>query len=104
MRERKLILDTLQELNETLEKEGVRLEGIFGSHARGEADDFSDIDILYSTDPLRFFPENGFKKAIFLQDLKSRMEALFHRPVDLIPRKGTSGILDENIRREFQSV
>lgn len=104
MMERKVILHTLQKLNETLEKEGVRLEGIFGSHARDEADEFSDIDILYSTDPLRFFPENGFKKAIFLQDLKARMEALFHRPVDLIPRKGASGMLDENIRREFQGV
>ena len=104
MMERKVILDRLQELNETLEKEGVKLEGIFGSYARDEADEFSDIDILYSTDPLRFFPENGFKKAIFLQDLKSRLESLFHRPVDLIPRQGASATLNETIRQEFQSV
>ena len=104
MMERKQILETLQEMNEHLEKEGIRLEGIFGSYARDEAGDFSDIDILYSMDSSRFFPGDGFKKAIYLQDLKHRLEALFHRSVDLIPQKGASVALAESIRREFQSA
>ncbi len=104
MIERNRILSALRELNKSLEKDGMKLEGIFGSYARDEAEDFSDIDILYSTDPTRFFPENGFDKAIFLQNLKLRLEALFGRPVDLIPKNERQTALYENIRREFQSV
>ncbi len=98
------ILAILRDINETLANDGIKLEGVFGSYVRGEAEDFSDIDILYSTDPVRFFPDDGFAKAIYLQNLKKRLEGIFRRPVDLIPKKQEQSAFYVNIRQEFRSV
>lgn len=45
----------LQSIIPILEQNGVKFAGLFGSHARGEAREDSDIDILI-----------GFKKAVGL--------------------------------------
>lgn len=45
------LFDQLKELNRIYEKEGFRILGVFGSMARGEAGNNSDLDLLYCLEP-----------------------------------------------------
>jgi predicted nucleotidyltransferase len=87
------ILKKLEENRETIRGFGVRRLGIFGSYARGEQKETSDMDFLVEFEHATF--DNYF-------DLKFFLENLFGRPVDLVisdvlkPRIRTS-ILEEAI-------
>ncbi len=59
------------------EKYGIKEIGIFGSYARGEAKDNSDIDILVEF-------EKGKKTFDNYMELKFFLEDLFNRKVDLV--------------------
>jgi predicted nucleotidyltransferase len=69
------ILTKLEENRETIRGFGVRRLGIFGSYARGDQTEVSDMDFLVE-----------FEKKTFdnYMDLKFFLEALFGRPVDLV--------------------
>ena len=70
------ILDTLNTEMETMKSRfGVRTIGLFGSHARGEADRTSDIDILVE------FDEPTFDRYM---DLKFFLEDLLGAEVDVV--------------------
>ena len=69
------ILKKLEENRETIRGFGVRRLGIFGSYARGEQSEASDMDFLVE-----------FEKKTFdnYMDLKSFLESLFGCNVDLV--------------------
>jgi len=69
------ILHKLEENRETIRGFGVRRLGIFGSYARGEQTEASDMDFLVE-----------FEKKTFdnYMDLKFFLEGLFGRSVDLV--------------------
>jgi hypothetical protein len=69
------ILKKLEENRETIRGFGVRRLGIFGSYARDEQKETSDMDFLVEFDEATF--DNYF-------DLKFFLEDLFGRPVDLV--------------------
>ena len=87
------ILKKLEENRETIRRFGVRRLGIFGSYARGEQGEASDMDFLVEFENATF--DNYF-------DLKFFLEDLFGRPVDLVfsdtirPRI-RSAILEETV-------
>ena len=93
---RDAILKRLEENRETIRGFGVCRLGIFGSHARGEAQEASDLDFLVEFERATF--DNYF-------DLKFFLEDLFGRSVDLViadtikPRI-RSTILEETIYAE----
>jgi predicted nucleotidyltransferase len=60
---------------EIADRFGVQRIGLFGSHARGEASDQSDVDILVEMDHPRFDS---------YMDLKFYLEEHLGRPVDLV--------------------
>ncbi len=72
---RESILRKLEENRETIRGFGVRRLGIFGSYARGEQTEASDMDFLVE-----------FEKKTFdnYMDLKFFLEGLFGRRVDLV--------------------
>jgi uncharacterized protein len=72
---REEILNKLEEKREAIRGFGVRRLGIFGSYARDEQTQASDIDFLVAFDDATF--DNYF-------DLKFFLEDLFGRPVDLV--------------------
>lgn len=45
----KIILNKLKDINPSIEKDGIKLLGLFGSYSRDEATRNSDIDILIET-------------------------------------------------------
>lgn len=69
------ILKRLEENRETIRGFGVRRLGIFGSYARGEQKEASDLDFLVEFESATF--DNYF-------DLKFFLEDLFERSVDLV--------------------
>jgi len=70
------ILSTLKEITPLLSKKyGVTKIGIFGSLARGEAREDSDVDIVYEMSNPNLFT---------VVHLKEELEQILHFPVDLI--------------------
>jgi predicted nucleotidyltransferase len=69
------ILKKLEENRKTIQGFGVRRLGIFGSYARGEQTEASDMDFLVE------FDEATLQKYL---DLKEFLEGLFNHPVDLV--------------------
>ncbi len=76
---------------EVKRKFGVRKIGIFGSHARGEEKETSDVDILVEFEEPTF--RNFMGLAFYLEDL-------FDREVDLVTVKGLSPYIRPYVERE----
>jgi len=76
---------------EIKEKFGVRRIGVFGSFARGEQKETSDIDILVEFDKPTF--RNFMNLAFFLEDL-------FHRKVDLVTPNSLSPYISPYVKKE----
>ena len=75
------VIRSLKAHRAELERMGVRHASVFGSHARGEAGEASDIDVLVETD--RALVESLFAYGGIQQSL----EAWLGRPVDLAARE-----------------
>ncbi|WP_456433015.1 nucleotidyltransferase family protein [Nitratifractor sp.] len=81
-----------------LEKYGVRFVGIFGSVARDEAKDDSDIDILYSIEEDRKLSLFNYLK------LLSELEKAFGKKVDLVRDETVKSRLKRYIQRDLVHV
>ena len=73
-------------------KHGARNVRVFGSIARGEADQRSDVDLLVDMDPGRSLLDLGG----LLMDLRE----LLGCPVDVVTEKGLRRRIRERVRRE----
>ncbi len=88
---RERILETLQANSESIRRFGVRRLGLFGSWARDEGSEGSDIDFIVEFDKKTF--DN-------YMDLKIFLEELFSRRVDLIVRDAIKPRLLKHILEE----
>jgi len=81
------ILNKLKGLKPIYEKEGLILLGLFGSYAKDEQTEFSDIDIVYKLNYKKFNSKyiGGFSKLLRIEKIKEDLENIFHKKVDLIP-------------------
>jgi len=85
------IIKELEEVKKRYEKEIIRI-GIFGSVARGEATEDSDIDIVI---------EQKYPNLFLLGRIKIELEERFKRHVDIIRiRKSLSPFLKKRIERD----
>ena len=75
------------------QKFGVRRIGIFGSFARGEEREYSDLDVLVVF-------EEGQKTFDNYMDLKFYLEDLFGREVDLVTERALKPQLKDIIMKE----
>ena len=93
--------EVLQKLKDRMpeirERFGIETLGIFGSVARGEDTENSDVDVLYSFTP-------GIRVYQKLLALGDYLEALFGRKVDLVGRDWISPYLREMILSEEIAV
>ena len=92
-RNREQILATLEAHRQPLHALGVQRIGLFGSHARGEAREGSDLDFLVEFEP-------GAKTFDNYMDLKILLEDLFGMQVDLVVPETLKSRLREGILRE----
>lgn len=86
------VIGRLRGHREELEQLGVQSLAVFGSVARGDDDDDSDVDLLVEfSRPIGFF---GFF------DVKERLAQILGRQVDLVTRDAVKPALRERILRE----
>jgi predicted nucleotidyltransferase len=86
------IIETLRNHEAEIKKQfGVRRIGVFGSFARGEEKDTSDVDILVEFENPTF--DNFMNLAFFLEDL-------FQRKVDLVTPNSLSPYIGPYVKRE----
>jgi predicted nucleotidyltransferase len=77
-------------------KYGARRVRVFGSVARGEADNQSDVDFLVDLDPGRSLLDLG--------GLQFELEALLGCPVDVVTEHGLKPRIRERVLREAVPV
>jgi predicted nucleotidyltransferase len=87
-----ILREKRQEILAIAAKHGAYNVRIFGSVARGEADEDSDVDFLIDAGPKRtpFFPGG------LVRDL----EGLLGRPVDVVTEKGLRSRIRERVLKE----
>ena len=83
----------IQKNRDALRKFGVIELGLFGSHARGEAGDDSDIDFLVVF-------ERGKKTFDNFMDLHEYLEGMYHKKVDLVTPESVSKYIRPYVEKE----
>lgn len=86
-----------QALAELCQRYGVRRLLLFGSFARGEADEESDVDLL-----VEFFP--GRTPGLGFARLQEELTRIFGRRVDLHTLGSLSPYLREEVLREARPI
>ena len=77
----------LKQKSKLYQDEGIEIVGIFGSYARGDYDEYSDVDIAYRIDYDKFFTKykDGFSQILRLDDIRKELEKFLGKKVDFIP-------------------
>ena len=84
MKTKEEIVSTLRSLKPKYASEGFTILGLFGSYARNEATEKSDIDILYDLDDRIFLEKyKGFSAVNRLASIKDELKAVFHTDIDI---------------------
>lgn len=92
------VLDVdLTRLRSVCERYGVTQLDVFGSASRGDADDDSDIDLLYT-----LAPDTRLGWAI--EDLSDELAEIFDRPVDLVSARAVNPLIRSRILDESRPL
>jgi uncharacterized protein len=83
-----------EEFKSLLERNNVIMLGLFGSYARGEESEKSDIDFV-----IKFSKNNGL---LLLVKLKRELSELFGKKVDLLTERSISPYIRENIMNDLK--
>lgn len=94
------VLDYLRTIKPNHEKDGIVIHGIFGSFARDEAGENSDIDILIETTPFFVERTDPLKAFSILQELREEISHHFTCAVDLVDKTGLRGRSGEHILKK----
>ncbi len=91
-----LVKSKREEILRVSARHGAHNVRIFGSVARGEADEASDIDFLVDLEPERSLLDLG--------GLQVDLEALLERRVDVVTEAGLNFLLRRRILREARAL
>lgn len=89
-------IERIRSLRPQIDALGVASLGVFGSVARGEERDDSDVDILVAFNGPATFDQ--------YMDLKLLLENALGRRVDLVTERGLREVLRPSIERELRRV
>ena len=96
--DRNTFIATLRGREAELKALGVVSLSLFGSAARGDATEESDIDVAVTLDPAS--TPRGFYYAGRLDELRERLAAALGRPVDLVPEPVEKARFQKEIDRD----
>jgi len=100
--DRTAVLKKLRQIKKKYEKTGFVILGIFGSYARNEENESSDLDILYELSSDFRAKFKGFKAIAEINRIKEELEDHFGMKIDLVDRStqnksGANPILNEAV-------
>jgi len=100
------IIHKIVELKPKLKEEGIEILGIFGSYARGDYSDQSDVDILYQLDnPQKFAREHdGWGAFGKLAEVKELLAHTLNKPVDFVSKEGLNSVGKKYILKDLVYV
>ncbi|HPG41764.1 MAG TPA: nucleotidyltransferase family protein [bacterium] len=87
---------TRKEVIDLLKKNNVAMLGLFGSYARGEQTETSDIDFV-----IRFSQSNGL---LALIRLKRELSEILGKKVDLVTERSISPYIRKNIMDDLKVI
>ncbi|OHD57406.1 MAG: hypothetical protein A2Y33_07945 [Spirochaetes bacterium GWF1_51_8] len=98
----KKTLISLGELKKRYLPEGFSIIGVFGSFARGQETEKSDIDILYEVDEKFLNKYTGLDAYVRLDKIRLEIRRSIHRNIDLVNKNslrksGKKNILSETV-------
>ena len=96
MRRQELLREKRQEILRIAAKHGANRVRVFGSAARGETDEDSDLDLLVDMDSGRSLFDLG--------GLKAELENLLGCPVDVVTEGGLYWLLRRRILKEARAL
>ena len=99
--DKKIILKRLNQIKPKYLEEGFNIIGLFGSYARGDYNQFSDIDILYEVDDKYLTKYRGFVAISRVMDIKKELSNIFNTKVDLSSISGMNINIKKEIRKEI---
>ena len=79
----KELLNKIKIEKEKLLKDGFKIIGIFGSHAKNNQKKDSDIDLLYDIEPLFIQKYSGFEAFSKLSEIKESLQIALNTKVDI---------------------
>ena len=79
----KELLNKIKIEKEKLLKDGFKIIGIFGSHAKNNQKKDSDIDLLYDIEPLFIQKYSGFEAFSKLNEIKESLQIALNIKVDI---------------------
>lgn len=91
------ILFALKKKKAELLPRGFIILGIFGSFARGEETENSDLDLLYELNMDFYNKYPGWEAPAVLQEIREEFSHFFQRKVDIANKNALRGISGENI-------
>jgi predicted nucleotidyltransferase len=89
-------LTNSKKIEEICQQNGITYLGLFGSHARGEENTESDVDLLVEF--------NETKSLFQLSRLERKFEELLNKTVDLVPRKNIKESIKPYILNDLQLI
>lgn len=95
------ILKNIMIINDEYKDKGFMLKGVFGSYARHEENDFSDVDIAYIIDHHLFHKDDAFAKLEEILKITKRLENIFKRKVDLVSLQSNNIDFTKAIEKEI---
>lgn len=90
--DKETVIRTLRAHEAEFRAEGISHVYLFGSVARGEADETSDVDLFYDYDPNRF----GFLQFMRIRELAPEIVG---QPVDIVPRDGIHPLIRSEVEQ-----
>lgn len=81
------ILNKLKELKPIYQQEGLEIVGLFGSYAKDNETEYSDIDIAYKLNYEEFSKKyvGGFSKLLRINSIKDELKSIFKKEIDFVP-------------------
>lgn len=96
-----LLREKRDEIKAICAKHGASSVRVFGSAARGDFDDKSDIDILLNLDSSNL---TGMRYFGVLEELREELEALLNFKVDVVDELGLKDPLPDYVLKEAVSL
>lgn len=97
----KIIIEKREQILNVAKKYGAQSVRVFGSVARGDEDENSDIDFLVRLDSSNL---RGMRYFGVLEEIREELETILGRSVDIVDESGLQDPLPEHVLKEAVSL